>query len=122
MRILAVVALGIVATFAPIQQAESAADSPTSGCMTACDAARDKCEKAADAEVEKCKERAFEPCNDWCPCDQFIGAAHFACIPECERCKLDAEDEADRCPDGSAAKAECASAHRRCTERCESSE
>jgi hypothetical protein len=91
-------------------------------CVAACDAALDACRARADAKVEACRQRAFEPCKQWCPCDQFIGAAHFACLLECDRCTRQAEGVAAECPDGSAAKAACAADHRRCKRACTAAE
>jgi hypothetical protein len=97
----------------------AAVDADVAACVTACDRTRASCEAAAAADVEKCKKDAYAPCEEWCPCTQFIGAAHFACLLECERCEDDAEVVAARCPDGSEARATCAAAHRRCTRECE---
>jgi len=121
MRIVAVLATGLLASLAITAPAISA-EAPDSSCIAGCDAKRDACNQAAEAEAKRCREKALAACDDWCPCDQFIGAAHFACIPECERCMLDADDDAARCPDGSAEKAECATAHRRCMQDCAGSE
>jgi hypothetical protein len=87
-------------------------------CVTECDKTLDACRAKADADADACRKKAHEPCNQWCPCDQFIGAAHFACLQECQRCTAEADRDAARCPDGSAAKAQCAAAHRRCLRHC----
>lgn len=88
-------------------------------CAAECDTALEACRAAADAAVERCRTKAFEPCEEWCPCDQFIGAAHFACLLECERCEDEAEDIAADCPPATAAKAECATVHGRCRKQCD---
>lgn len=91
-------------------------------CVAACNVALDACRARADEKVKACRERAFEPCKQWCPCDQFIGAAHFACLLECDRCTRQAEAVAAKCPDGSAAKAACAAEHRHCKRACAAGE
>ena len=110
------VAASAVARAAPEDDAEAEVDA--AACVAACDAALEACRATADADAEKCRKRAFEACEAWCPCDEYVGAAHFACLLECDKCEGEAEDIAAECPDGSAAKATCAAEHRRCKKDC----
>jgi len=112
MRILRGVAIVV------ILMAAASARAADDSCAAGCDTTLAACQAKAASDAAACREKAHEPCKAWCPCDQFIGAAHFACLLECQKCEAEAETIAAKCPEAARAAAPCAETHRRCMQRC----
>lgn len=123
LRLVMVALLAAAPALAPAAPEEAAeGEANAAACVEACDTAREACLAEADAAAEKCRKDAFAPCETWCGCDRYIGAAYFQCQLECEKCEGEAERIAARCPAASGAKAACDADYRRCRRECAAGE
>lgn len=99
---------------------ESALPEEPEECRAACATADTECQAWIKKTIEDCKKRVMEPCDFWCPCTQYIGAAFFACAQECDTCRWEALPIAEACGDKRGEyEATCAAQRKRCEGLCE---
>jgi len=103
---------------AAVGRAQEAEPDPRQ-CRAACAQTAERCIADATTGVEQCRETVRAPCDVWCPCTQFIGAAYFNCRLNCETCEAQIADALADCETkGQANRAECERARATCQRDC----
>jgi hypothetical protein len=95
-------------------------DIDPAACRTDCKRTTEQCTADALASTKECRDTANAPCQPWCPCTQFIGAAYFNCQLNCETCQTQvAAPLADCDEQGKEDAAECVQWGRKCERDCQ---
>jgi hypothetical protein len=94
-------------------------DIDPAACRTDCKRTTEQCTADALASTKECRDTANAPCQPWCPCTQFIGAAYFNCQLNCETCQKQVKAPLAACDEkGKANTAECSQQRSSCQRDC----